>query len=141
MSTTEKTKTSLNLKKIEFIDGYKLAEMKRLAYNDLAKNPLVEYGEKLYNIELSIYSVQPESIFKTNIQKYLKEENLYIVEMDKSYNFRPDIISEIFYGTNEYFHIVLATNGMKTLMEFIPEKFNHLILVFKPGLINSILRN
>ena len=67
------------------------------------------------------------------------EENLYILELDKSYKFRPDIVSQIFYGNIEYFHLILMVNGMKTFLEFIPEKYNHLILVFKPSILPSVL--
>lgn len=134
-----KTRSSLNLKKIEFIDGTKLNKLKLDAYDSLARNPLVGYGSILNSIENSIYSIQPESILRTNIQKYLMEENLYILELDKSYKFRPDIVSQIFYGNIEYFHLVLMVNGMKTFLEFIPEKYNHLILVFKPSILPSVL--
>ena len=134
-----KSKTSLNLKKIEFIDGTKLNELKKKAFEFLAKDPLVSYGSILDTIESQIYSNQPESLLKTNIQKFLLEENLYIIEIDSSYKFRPDLISQIFYGSYEYFHLVLMANGMKTFLEFIPEKYNHLILVFKPKILSSIL--
>ena len=53
--------------------------------------------------------------------------------------FRPDLISMIFYGTVEYFHIILKLNGMKSLLEFIPEEKNNLILVFKPEIIPYII--
>lgn len=134
-----KQKTSLNLKKIEFIDGTKLNEMKRKAFDRLAEGPIVKYGNALANIEKILYSPQPESLLKTNIQKYLSEENLYILEVDNNYKFRPDLISQIFYGSNEYFHLVLMVNGMKTFLEFMPEKYNHLILVFKPGILGSVI--
>lgn len=134
-----KKKTSLNLKKIEFIDGNKLKEHKRKAFDTLAKDPLVSFGTVLRTIENSIYSPQPESVLRSNVQKFLSEENLYILEVDNTYKYRPDLISQIFYGNQEYYHLVLMANGMKTLLEFIPEKTNHLIVIFKPAAIAKIL--
>lgn len=134
-----KKRTSLNIRKIEFIDGKKLKEYKKNAYDTLARNPLVSFGQTLYNIENAIYSSQPESILRVNIQKFLTEENLYIIEVDRSYKYRPDLLAQIFYGNQEYFHLILMANGMKTILEFIPEKYNHLIMIFKPEALIRIL--
>jgi hypothetical protein len=134
-----KKKTSLNLKKIEFIDGNKLKEFKRKAYDTLAKDPLVSFGTVLKTVENSIYSPQPESILRSNIQKFLSEENLYILEVDNTYKYRPDLLAQIFYGSQEYFHLVLMANGMKTFLEFVPEKTNNLVMIFKPAILVKIL--
>ena len=132
------TNSHINIKKVEFIDGIKLEALKKDAYQNLAKDPLVGYGTILNGIESRLYSSQPENLLRTNVQKYMKESNLYLVELNNSYKFRPDIVSHIFYGTNEYFHLVLMANSMKTFLEFIPENFNNLIFVLKPNIITSI---
>ena len=130
--------SNINIKKIEFIDGTKLESLKRKSYMNLAKDPLVRYGNVLNGIESRIYSSQPENMLRSNVQKYMKESNLYLVELNNTYKFRPDIVSHIFYGTNEYYHLILMVNNMKTFLEFIPENFNNLIFVFKPDIITSI---
>lgn len=137
-SDTLVSNSHINIKNIEFIDGFKLEEMKKQAFVSLAKDPLVGYGGILNNIESRLYTSQPEVLLRTNIKKYLKEENLYLVELNDSYRFRPDLVSQIFYGTNEYFHIILLANSMKTFLEFNPSVFNNLIFVLKPNIINYI---
>ena len=128
----------LNIRKIQFINGIELEKIKTKAYALLAKDPLVGYSYILNNIEARLYTRQPENLLRTNVQKYMKEQNLLLLEINNSYKFRPDIISHIFYGTNEYFHLVLMANNMKSFLEFVPENFNNLVFIFKPSIINSI---
>ena len=137
-SNSISSNSNINIKKVEFIDGYKLEIMKKDAFNVGASGSLVGYGSILNNIEKRLYNNQPESILRTNIQKYMIEENLYLVELNDTYKFRPDLVSQIFYGTNEYFHLVLLTNSMKSFLEFNPGIFNNLIFVLKPSVIASI---
>lgn len=129
---------NVNIKKIEFIDGYKLDDLKRKAFMGTSSGPLISYGQVLNTIETRLYSNQPESILRTNIQKYMKEENLFLVELNDTYKFRPDLVSQIFYGTNEYFHLVLLANSMKSFLEFNPGIYNNLIFVLKPSILNLI---
>ena len=128
----------INIKKVEFINGTKLEQLKREAFGNLVKDPLVGYGSILNDIESRLYTRQPENLLRSNVQKYMSESNLYLVELNNSYKFRPDLVSQIFYGSNEYFHLVLMVNNMKTFLEFIPENFNNLIFVFKPDIIATI---
>lgn len=137
-NSTISSNSNINIKQIEFINGNRLEVLKKKAFETLARDPLVSYGKVLNKIESRIYTTQPESLLRTNIQKYLKEENLYLVEINDTYKFRPDLIAQIFYGTNEYFHYVLMVNNMKSFLEFVPNNFNNLILVFKPEIISSI---
>ena len=130
--------SNINIKKIEFIDGNKLDSLRKKSFQTLARDPVVSYGKVLNDIENRIYDIQPESLLRTNTQKYLREENLYLVEINDTYQFRPDLISHIFYGTNEYFHYVLMANNMKSFLEFNPNNFNNLIFVFKPEIISSL---
>lgn len=137
-SSTVSSNSNINIKKVEFIDGNRLEILKRKAFETLARDPIVSYGKVLNKIESRLYSIQPESLLRTNIQKYLREENLYLVEVNDTYRFRPDLIAQIFYGSNEYFHYVLMVNNMKSFLEFTPDNFNNLIFVFKPEIIASI---
>ena len=136
--STVSSNSNINIKKVEFIDGNRLEILKRKAFETLARDPMVSYGKVLNKIESRLYSIQPESLLRTNIQKYLREENLYLVEVNDTYRFRPDLIAQIFYGSNEYFHYVLMVNNMKSFLEFTPDNFNNLIFVFKPEIIASI---
>lgn len=129
---------NINIKKIEFIDGFQLETLKKKAFMTTASGPLISYGSILNTIETRLYSSQPESILRSNIQKYMKEENLFLVELNDTYKFRPDLVSQIFYGSNEYFHLVLLTNGMKSFLEFNPGVFNNLVFVMKPSIISLI---
>lgn len=137
-SNTVASNTNINIKKVEFINGYDLEAMKKKAFSSMASEPLVNYGYTLNGIESRLYNSQPESLLRSNIQKYMKDENLYLVELNDTYRFRPDLVSQIFYGTNEYFHLVLLANNMKSFLEFNPGTFNNLIFVLKPNIIANI---
>lgn len=129
---------SLNLQKIDYIDGNALDEKRRRAFSNSTNTmggPLVQFGSILNKYENELYSRQPDSSLRLNIQKYTTESNLYIVQVDDTYKFRPDLLSRIFYGSQEYFRLILILNGMKSFLEFIPDRTNNLIFVFKPEII------
>ena len=132
---------SLNIQKIEYIDGNAL-DQKRIKVFSSSTNtlggPLVQFGSILNKYENQLYSRQPDSQLRLNIQKYTREENLYIVQVNDSYKFRPDLLSQIFYGTQEYFHVLLLLNGLKSFLEFIPDRTNNLIFVFKPEILAKL---
>ena len=129
---------SLNIKKITYIDGNALDNKRRQMFSSSTNTlggPLVEFSGVLAKYESHIYSRQPDSQLRLLIKKYTKEENLYIVQVDDSYKFRPDLLSQVFYGSQEYFHLILILNDMKSFLEFIPDRTNNLIFVFKPEIL------
>lgn len=132
---------SLNLQKVEFIDGNTLDLKRKRAFSSSTNTlggPLLEFGGILDKYETQLYSRQPDSQLRLNIQKYTTESNIYIVQVDDNYKFRPDLLSQIFYGSQEYFHLILILNGMKSFLEFIPDRTNNLIFVFKPEVIAKL---
>lgn len=132
---------SLNLQKVEFIDGKTLDLKRKRAFSSSTNTlggPLLEFGGILDKYETQLYSRQPDSQLRLNIQKYTTESNIYIVQVDDNYKFRPDLLSQIFYGSQEYFHLILILNGMKSFLEFIPDRTNNLIFVFKPEVIAKL---
>ena len=131
--------SNINIRKVEFINGLSLEAKRKTAFLNLVKDPIVEYGSILNKIESKLYTSQPEVLLRTNISKYMKEENLYVVEVNDTYKYRPDLISQIFYGSNEYFHIVLMVNSMKSFLEFTPNNFNNLIFILKPEIVSNII--
>lgn len=132
---------SLNLQKVEYINGDDLdLKRKRLfsGSTNTLSGPMLSFGSILENYETQLYSRQPDSQLRLNIQKYTTENNIYIVQVDDTYKFRPDLLSQIFYGSQEYFHLILILNGMKSFLEFIPDRTNNLIFVFKPEIIAKL---
>jgi hypothetical protein len=132
--------SNLDTQKIEFISGLDLDIRRKSAFSrgSLQSYPLIDFGGILNSIEKSLYSPLPESMLKSNIRKHMIEENLYIVQVNDSYKFRPDLLAQIFYGSQEYFHILLMVNGMKSFLEFDPGKFNNLIYMFKPEILSKL---
>lgn len=132
--------SNLDTQKIEFISGSDLDIRRKSAFSrgSLQSYPLIDFGRILNSIEKSLYSPLPESMLKSNIRKHMIEENLYIVQVNDSYKFRPDLLAQIFYGSQEYFHILLMVNNMKSFLEFDPAKFNNLIYMFKPEILSKL---
>lgn len=131
--------SNLNLKEIQYIDGDQFENLLKGTFSKSGGNPILYYSEVLNKIETRIYNILPSEDFNLRIKKYQRAENLFAVKVPDTYKFRPDLISMVFYGTVEYFHIILKLNGMKSLLEFIPEEKNNLILVFKPEIIPYII--
>ena len=131
--------SSINIRNVEFISGIKLEEIKSEAYSNSRGLPTVGYGEILDTIESNLQNYNPTQLLPQQIKKYTKESNLYLVEVGDVYKFRPDLISYIFYGSVEYYQIILSLNGMKSFLEFIPNNTNNLIFIFKRNVIDIIL--
>ena len=132
---------SLNIQKVDYIDGNALDLRRKKAFSNstnMLGGPLLEFGGILDKIETQLYSRQPDSQLRLNIQKYNTEDNIFIVQVDDTYKFRPDLLSQIFYGSQEYFHLILILNGMKSFLEFIPDRTNNLVFVFKPEIIAKL---
>lgn len=131
--------SQIKLNEIEYIDGKGLEAMTKARFNESGGEPLLSYGPVLNSIENRIYNDLPSEDFNLQIRKYFTSNNLYIIKVPNTFKFRPDFLSLILYGSIEYFHIILKINNMKSLLEFIPEEKNNLILVFKPEIINTII--
>ena len=132
---------SLNIQKVDYIDGNALDLRRKKAFSsstNMLGGPLLAFGGILDKIETQLYSRQPDSQLRLNIQKYNTEDNIFIVQVDDTYKFRPDLLSQIFYGSQEYFHLILILNGMKSFLEFIPDRTNNLVFVFKPEIIAKL---
>lgn len=130
--------SSINIREIEFINGNQLDILKKNKYRNNRGNPLVDYSDILQNIEVELSNYTPMQIIQQKIKKYMTNQNLYLVELSDSYKYRPDLISYIFYGTTEYFQIILLLNQMKSLLDFVPANVNNLLFVFKPEIIESV---
>lgn len=131
--------SNLNLKEIQYINGEQFENLLKNRFSKSGGNPILYYSDVLNQIETRIYNILPSEDFNLRIRKYMVATNLYAVKIPDTYKFRPDLVSMVFYETVEYFHVILKLNGMKSLLEFIPEEKNNLILVFKPEIIPYVI--
>lgn len=130
----------VDLKRVEFITPDQFKARFKDAFRNTGGDPVLDYGEILETIENSIYSVLPNNELFLKCKKYFDENTVYIMKLPKEYKYRPDLISYVFYGSIEYFHLILIANNMKSFLEFNPEKY-HTIYVFKESVLPYILKN
>ena len=130
--------SSVNIRNIDFINGNTLEILKKETYKNTRGNPMVSYDTVLENYETELSNYTPTQLIQQQLKKYVNDSNLYLVEVADTYKYRPDLLSYIFYGTIEYYNIILLLNQMKSLLEFIPSNTNNLIFVFKPSIISNV---
>lgn len=130
--------TSVNIRNVEFITGNDLEILKKETYNNTRGNPMVNFDTVLENFEIELSNYTPTQKIYSQIKKYTTDSNIYLVEVSDAYKYRPDLLSYIFYGTVEHFHIILLMNQMKSLLEFVPSNTNNLIFVFKSNVIDKV---
>lgn len=133
--------SELNTKEIQFINGDNLEALKKLAYQNDKGSPIVDVSSTLVmnKIDILVSGSQPSNEFKLRMRKYLTSDNVYLVEVGDNYKFRPDLLSYIFYGTDQLFTLILGANNMKSLLEFNPAERNNLIYVFKESAMTKII--
>ncbi len=74
-----------------------------------------------------------------NYDFILRKENLIPITVADSYKFRPERIAYEYYGADEFFPIVLASNKLKSLFEFKPSEMNNTVMLLKSDLVIKIL--
>jgi len=67
------------------------------------------------------------------------KENLVEIPLSNIYKYRPERIAYEYYGDEGFFPIVLASNNLKTLLEFDPNRMNNKAYLLKSDLVKAIL--
>lgn len=80
------------------------------------------------------------NILNDNIHFLQKPENLVIVEVPDHYKFRPERVAKYYYGSEQYYPLILLANNIGTLFQFIPSDFNNQIKMIKSEVIANIIR-
>lgn len=65
--------------------------------------------------------------------------NLITVDVNDTYKYRPELLAKKYYGNESYFPIVLASNNIGTLFDFVPSKFNNTMKILDPKILQLIL--
>lgn len=133
--------SDLNINQIQFINGTGLDVLRRESFKLSKGSPIIDISSSsmINKIDGLVARYLPDNEFKLKMRKYLTSENVYLVEVNDSYKFRPDLLSYIFYGNDQLYTLILGANNMKTFLEFIPEEKNNLIYIFKEATVKKIL--
>ena len=107
---------------------------------------------KIQNLQYNIESraVQALDEFKdvnlinnaiiNNYEIFNNPLNLTQIKVPDKYKYRPDRIAYEYYGEDSLFPIVLASNKLKTIFDFIPSKLDNKIFLLHTALIKQILK-
>jgi len=74
-----------------------------------------------------------------NYSIFTNKENLIEIPLSNIYKYRPERIAYEYYGDEGFFPIVLASNNLKSLLEFDPNRMNNKAYLLKSDLVKSIL--
>ncbi len=67
-------------------------------------------------------------------------ENLVQITVPSDFKYRPERIAFMYYGHDSLYPIVLASNNMRSLLEFVPEETNNKIFLLKTDILKNILK-
>jgi len=68
------------------------------------------------------------------------KENYEMIPFEDSFKFRPDLIALKYYGTDYLYPLVLNTNNINSMTEFIPEASNYELKIIKLSVLKSIYK-
>jgi len=79
------------------------------------------------------------NLINDNINFLTRKENIIIVEVQDNYKYRPELIALQYYGSEQFYPLILAANGVGSLLQFIPSRFNYQIKLIKHDAVSKIL--
>ena len=105
-------------------------------------NMELQYSKQLdstiydFYLEPTVYG----NILNDNIHFLQRPENLVIVEVPDIYKFRPERVAKFYYGSEQYYPLILIANNIGSLFQFIPSEFNNQIKMIKSEVIQKMIK-
>ena len=96
------------------------------------------------NINSQVYDqyLEPSiigNVINDNFHFLQRPENLIYVDVPDTFKYRPDLVALQFYGSEQFYPLILAANNIGSLLQFIPSEFNHNIKLIRPEVIQKLL--
>ena len=79
------------------------------------------------------------NVINDNIHYLQKPENLVYVNVPETFKYRPELVALQFYGSEQFYPLILAANNIGSLLQFIPSKFNYKIKLIRSDVIQKLL--
>ena len=132
---------SLNRKWIKTITGTKFKELLEIRFNtDTGVSPFIEGDPaRIEAFQEAILDVSPDNAIFNSIRDNIKEENLLLVNISSNLRYRPELISYVFYGSEQYYPVILMLNNFESILDFQPSERDNLILLFTPNTLAKII--
>lgn len=102
---------------------------------DLLYQPLIDSTMYDQYLEPSIVG----NLINDHIHYLQRPENLVEIDVPDIYKYRPERIAKQYYGSEQYYPIILAANNIGSLFQFIPSQFNNKIKMVKSQVIQKVL--
>ena len=132
---------SLNRKWIKTITGTKFKELLEIRFNtDTGVSTFIEGDPaRIEAFQEAILDVSPDNAIFNSIRDNIKEENLLLVNISSNLRYRPELISYVFYGSEQYYPVILMLNNFESILDFQPSERDNLILLFTPNTLAKII--
>lgn len=79
------------------------------------------------------------NLINDNIHYLQRPENLIEIDVPDIYKYRPERIAKQYYGSEQYYPIILAANNIGSLFQFIPNQLNNKVKMVKSEVIQKVL--
>jgi hypothetical protein len=79
------------------------------------------------------------NIINDRIHYIQKAENLVEIDVPDIYKYRPERVALRYYGSEQYYPLILAANNIGTLFQFVPSHFNNKIKMLKSEVVQQLL--
>lgn len=96
------------------------------------------------DIDSTVYDQYLDPVILGNIlnDKMLflqRPENIVIIDVPDIYKYRPERIAAQYYGSEQFYPLILIANNIGSLFQFIPSKFDNKIKMIKSKVIQKVL--
>ena len=79
------------------------------------------------------------NVINDRIHYIQKPENLVEIDVPDIYKYRPERVALRYYGSEQFYPLILAANNIGTLFHFIPSNFNNKIKMLKSSVVQQLL--
>jgi uncharacterized membrane protein len=79
------------------------------------------------------------NVINDNIHYLLNVENIVFIDVPDTYKYRPELVALQYYGSEQYYPLILAANNIGSLLQFVPSRFNNQIKMIRSEVIQKLL--
>ena len=108
-----------------------------MSQNSILYNDYYNSGLELLDM-VAEEGIDNELFSRTDLSS---DENCMNLFLEKSYDYRPELVAKKLYGDEKYYPIVLVCNKIGTLLHFKIENFDNVIKVLKPEIFQRIFQS
>ena len=79
------------------------------------------------------------NVINDNYHFLQRPENILVIDVPDTFKYRPELIALQYYGSEQFYPLILAANNIGSLLQFIPSQFNNQIKLIKSETVSKLL--